>query len=117
MGLVISAILIAKKGDENSKAKDLLSADCTTNVGPMGSPPEPLSLSPEEIESLNRKLSDMRHSVNNHLTLLTTALELIRRKPDSIPRMLESMADQPQKIRDELARFSEDFERALKIER
>jgi len=77
--------------------------------------PSALSLSPEEIEKLNRKLSDMRHSVNNHLTLLTTALELIRRKPDSTPRMLESMADQPQKIRDELVQFSEDFERALKI--
>jgi hypothetical protein len=83
----------------------------------MGVPSEPLTLPPEAIEALNRKLSDARHNVNNHLTLITTALELIRRKPDSTPRMLESMADQPRKIRDELTRFSDDFEQALKINR
>jgi hypothetical protein len=84
---------------------------------PMGLPQQAVSLSPESIESLHRKLCDMRHSVNNHLTLLSTAMELFRRKPDAIPRMLDSMETQPEQIRDEIARFSEDLEAALKITR
>jgi len=81
----------------------------------MGLPQETISLSPEAVADLNQKLSDMRHSVNNHLTLVTTALELIRRKPDSIERMLESMADQPERIRNELTEFSNELEKVLKI--
>jgi hypothetical protein len=84
---------------------------------PMGLPQEAVSLSPESIEDLHRKLGDMRHSVNNHLTLLSTAMELFRRKPDAIPRMLENLVEQPVQIRDEIARFSEDLEAALKITR
>lgn len=81
----------------------------------MGLPKETIQLTPEAVADLNQKLSDMRHSVNNHLTLVTTALELIRRKPDAIERMLESMADQPERIRNELSEFSDDFEKALQI--
>ena len=81
----------------------------------MGLPKETIPLSPEAVADLNQKLSDTRHSVNNHLTLITTALELIRRKPESIERMLESMADQPERIRSELAQFSDEFEKALQI--
>ncbi len=81
----------------------------------MAVPQEPLTLSPEEVVELNRQLSDTRHNINNHLTLISTALELMRRKPEATARMLENMADQPQKIRDEIARFSDVFERALRI--
>ena len=81
----------------------------------MGLPKESVQLSPDVVAELNQKLSDTRHSVNNHLTLVTTALELIRRKPESIERMLESMADQPERIRNELSRFSDEFEKALRI--
>jgi hypothetical protein len=81
----------------------------------MGLPKETIQLTPEAVADLNRRLSDTRHSVNNHLTLVTTALELIRRKPDSIERMLESMADQPEKIRNELSEFSDAFEKTLGI--
>ena len=81
----------------------------------MGSPQENVVLTPEEVAELNRKLSDMRHSVNNHLTLVSTAMELMRRKPDSVERMLESMSEQPERIREELTHFSDEFEAALKI--
>ena len=83
----------------------------------MGLPPESVSLSPEVIESLHRKLCIMRHSINNHLTLLSTAMELFRRKPDAISQMLDSVAEQPERIRDEIARFSEELEAVLKITR
>jgi len=83
----------------------------------MGVPQENVTLSPDVIESLHRKLGDMRHSVNNHLTLLSTAMELFRRKPDAIMRMLDSMTDRPEQIRDEIARFSEELESAVKITR
>jgi len=83
----------------------------------MGLPQEAVSLSPEAIERLHSKLCDMRHSVNNHLTLLATALELFSRKPDAIPKMLDSMMEQPEQIRDEIQHFSEALETAFKITR
>jgi hypothetical protein len=81
----------------------------------MGLPQKTISLSPETIADLNRRLGDMRHNVNNHLTLVTTAMELIRRKPDSIERMLETMEDQPDRIRAELHEFSAELEKILGI--
>jgi hypothetical protein len=83
----------------------------------MGLPQESVSLTSAEVAELNRKLSELRHGVNNHLTLITTALELMRRKPDAIPRMVDNLVEQPQKIRDDLARFSEEFELVLQITR
>lgn len=44
----------------------------------MALPGEPITLSVKELEQLNRKLSDMRHDINNHLSLMVAALELIR---------------------------------------
>lgn len=76
-----------------------------------------MQLSPEAVAELHQKLGDMRHSVNNHLTLITTALELMRRKPDVIPRMMESLSDQPEKIRLEVSEYSDVFERILNIRR
>ena len=83
----------------------------------MAMPQDTVPLSPEAVADLNQRLSEARHSINNHLTLIATALELMRRKPDSATRMLASLNEQPQRIRDELARFSDDFERALQITR
>jgi hypothetical protein len=46
----------------------------------MALPTGPVTLKVEELDQLNRKLSDMRHDVNNHLSLIVAALELIRYK-------------------------------------
>ena len=46
----------------------------------MALPNGPVTLKVEELDQLNRKLSDMRHDVNNHLSLMVAALELIRYK-------------------------------------
>jgi hypothetical protein len=83
----------------------------------MGLPTQPVTLSPEAVAELNRKLSDTRHSVNNHLTLLTTALELIRRNPAAAERLVGSLVEQPAKVREEILRFSRAFEAMLGITR
>jgi len=44
----------------------------------MALPTKPVTLSVAELQELNRKLSDMRHDINNHLSLMVAALELVR---------------------------------------
>jgi hypothetical protein len=80
-------------------------------------PRQTVPLSPEQVADLNQKFADLRHNVNNHLALMVAALELIRRKPDMIDRMVNNLTEQPQKILDEIKHFSEEFERALHITR
>jgi hypothetical protein len=83
----------------------------------MGVPTNPVTLTPEQLEELNKKLSFMRHQINNHLSLIVAALELIRLKPDSRDKMLETLAQQPARITDEMAKFSAEFEQLLSITR
>jgi hypothetical protein len=83
----------------------------------MGSPTHTVTFSPEQIAELNRILSDTRHGINNHLALLTTAMELIRRDPSAAGRLVQTMADRPEMIRTELIRFSRAFEDAFGITR
>ena len=80
-------------------------------------PETPVTLNPTEVADLNRRLSEMRHNVNNLLALIVAATELIRRKPDSASRFVENLAEQPERIIDEIQRFSTEFERTLRIER
>lgn len=81
----------------------------------MAAPSHPVTLSPEEIEALSRKLSMLRHNVNNSLSLVIAATELLRRKPESANRMAETLAAQPQKIIEEIRQFAEEFDRAMKL--
>jgi hypothetical protein len=83
----------------------------------MGLPTEPVTLTVPQIAALNQKLSDMRHNVNNNLALLVAALELLRRKPDLALKMVDSMSVQPDKMNEEIQRFSVEFEKALNITR
>jgi hypothetical protein len=78
-------------------------------------PNDPVTLSVEEVAELKQLLSTMRHDVNNHLSLMMAAVELIRRKPDTVERMLKTMSDQPAKITDAVAQFASKLERALHI--
>ena len=70
-----------------------------------------------QIAELDRLLSEVRHNVQNHLALMVAALELIRRKPDAVPRVLDNILEQPQRVTDEIKRFAAEFEKALKIKR
>jgi hypothetical protein len=76
---------------------------------------EPVALSPEEIEALNKQLSTMRHNINNHLSLMMAAIELVRRKPEAAERMAGTMTEQPDKIAEAMKKFSADFELALRL--
>jgi hypothetical protein len=80
-------------------------------------PSEPVTLTPEQIDALNHLLSEVRHNVNNHLSLMTAVAEIVSRKPEMGPRMLPNLVAQPQKVTDEIRRFSTEFERLLRLEK
>lgn len=83
----------------------------------MGTPNEPVMFDPAQVEELNARLSDMRHNVNNSLSLIIAAVELVKHKPESSARMIEAIAQQPVKVIEEIRRFSDQFERAFRITR
>jgi hypothetical protein len=83
----------------------------------MGLPAEPITLSVAQVADLNHKLSEMRHNVNNNLALMVAAVELLRRKPDMAIKMADSISGQTNKMMDEIAHFSAEFEKTLGITR
>ncbi len=83
----------------------------------MGLPSQPVTLTVAELEELNGKLSTMRHDINNHLSLIMAAVELVRYKPQVAERMIATLAEQPGKIAASLTKFSTEFERAFGITR
>jgi hypothetical protein len=83
----------------------------------MGFPIQPVSLTAEQIDELNRKLSTMRHDVNNHLSLIIAALELIQHKPEVTERMLATIGQQPAKIGEAMKMFSAEFAKTLGVVR
>ena len=83
----------------------------------MALPNAPVTLSPQQVEELNQKLSQMRHDVNNHLSLIVAAVELIKYKPEMKERMTATLSEQPSKIMKEMAKFSSEFEKHFGITR
>jgi hypothetical protein len=83
----------------------------------MGLPEQPLTLSVEQIDELNKKLSAARHDINNHLSMMMAAAELIRMKPEMAPKMADRLMAQPAKITELVRKFSAEFEAALGITR
>jgi uncharacterized protein YbaP (TraB family) len=83
----------------------------------MALPTEPATLSVSEIDALNQQLALMRHDINNHLSLILAAVELIRRKPEALDRMAATLTDQPPRITEAMNRFSATLEGALNITR
>jgi hypothetical protein len=80
-------------------------------------PTEPVTLSVEQIGELNRKLSDLRHDINNYVSLTLASAELMRRRPETAERMMASLVEQPPKIITVVKQFSGDLEAALRITR
>jgi hypothetical protein len=80
-------------------------------------PDKPVTLTAEEIAELNKKLSTMRHDINNNLSLVMAAVELVRLKPDSMTRLIPTLSEQPAKISESMTRFSVEFEKAFGIKR
>lgn len=83
----------------------------------MAFPKTPVTLSPEQVEEFNKKLSKMRHDINNHLSLVVFAIEVLRSKPEMLERMTATISDQPPKIMADMTQFSADFEQVLGITR
>jgi len=83
----------------------------------MGVPEQPDQLTHDQLLELNRKLSFMRHEVNNQLSLVVAALELVRFRPEMRDKMLNTLNEQPPKIMAEITKFSAEFERTFKITR
>ena len=80
-------------------------------------PEQPVTLTVEQIAALNRQLSDMRHKINNHASLVIAAVELIRTKPAMSERMFTTLLEQPAKISHALQEFSGQFQQTFGIQR
>lgn len=76
-----------------------------------------VNLTAEQIQELNKQLSTMRHDINNCLSLVLAAAEVMRRKPEAVERMSATLNDQPRKVSDAMQKFSINFEKALGIEK
>lgn len=83
----------------------------------MGLPSQPITLKIEQVEDLNKKLSSMRHDINNHLSLMMAAVEMVKYKPDMLGRMMDNLIQQPPKITAVVAKFSDEFDKSLGITR
>ena len=83
----------------------------------MSLPTEPVTLSVEQIRELNQKLSDLRHDINNHVSVMLASTELLQRRPETAERMLVGLAEQPPKIIELITQFSHDLEAAFHITR
>lgn len=93
----------------------------TANSGtlsrPVAVPNVPVTLTPEQIAGLNKKLSHMRHEINNQLALVVAALELLRYRPEMREKMLDTVSQQTPKITAEIVKFSTEFEQTFGITR
>ena len=81
----------------------------------MALPHQPATLSAEQVAELHRQLSTMRHDINNQMSIIVAALELIRYKPDMAEKMFDTISQQPKKVGDSMTKFSAEFEKALGI--
>ena len=81
----------------------------------MALPNGPVTLSVDQVKELNDRLSTLRHDVNNYLSLIVAAAELIKFNQDMAARMSPTLAEQPAKISEEIRKFSMELEKALGI--
>ncbi|MBP9901084.1 MAG: hypothetical protein V9H26_24465 [Verrucomicrobiota bacterium] len=80
-------------------------------------PSQPVTLAVSQIEQLNQQLSNLRHDINNHLSLMLAAAEVMRRKPEAAERMSATFEDQPRKVTAAMLKFSAEFEKSLAIKK
>lgn len=59
----------------------------------------------------------MRHDINNYLTLVVAAVELLRQDSSNAPRLVGALAEQPNRISEAVKNFSHAFEHTLGIQR
>ena len=83
----------------------------------MNQPTQPVALSVEQVAELCQKLANLRHDLNNSLSLIAATVELARHRPAVSEQMWNSLAEQPRKIGDAFTQFSRDLEATLHITR
>jgi hypothetical protein len=82
----------------------------------MSFPTEPVTLSPDQVRELGQKIADLRHEVNNSLSWIAAAAEILRRHPERGPTLWEGLIKKPHRVADDVSRFSRDLEKMLRIE-
>ena len=80
-------------------------------------PGQAITLTVEQIEELNKQLSNFRHDVNNNLALIMAGLEVLKTKPHLADRMMATVREQPPKIVEALTKFAAEFDKTLGIKR
>lgn len=70
-------------------------------------------LSEAQVAELSEQLAVMRHDVNNHISLIMAAVELITRKPEAADRLAETMRGQPARVSASMKLFTAQLESAL----
>ncbi|MFM2082738.1 MAG: hypothetical protein RL380_1429 [Verrucomicrobiota bacterium] len=79
----------------------------------MALPEKTVTLTAAQAAELNRKLSTLRHDVNNQLLLIMASAELIRVKPAATDEMVENLLNQAPKITEAMSQFSRELELTL----
>jgi adenosine/AMP kinase len=80
-------------------------------------PSQPITLTVEQLTDLNKKLSTMRHDINNGLAVTIAVAELMRRKPQNAENLADSLVEQARKIGAAILTFSKEFDSASGITR
>jgi hypothetical protein len=78
-------------------------------------PKEPVTLSVERLAELEKKLAALRHNVNNSLSLIVAAAEIIRRQPERADKFWDGLIEKPHAIAESVSQFSIELEKALRI--
>lgn len=81
----------------------------------MALPNQPVTLTVQQIEELNSKLSHLRHQVNNYISIMTMAADVAQFKPEMVRKMPSIIVEQSGNIKDQVKSFSETLERMLGI--
>ncbi len=102
---------------ERSVETGLHSSLCGLMLRVMGLPTQAVTLTPEQVSDLSRRLSSMRHDINNYLSLIVAAAELIKMNAELAGRMSVTLSEQPAKISEEIRKFSAAFDDILGINR
>jgi len=81
----------------------------------MEPPLQPVTLTLMQVEELSRKLSEMRHNINNCLAVITATVEIANRKPEAGLRLMNNLTDLPSRVSEEMQKFSADWDRVCRM--
>jgi len=83
----------------------------------MALPQHPVTLTPQQVADLNKRLTLMRHDIKGFLGVQQLAAELFKFKPESGEEMVTTVLQQLPKIISACDSFTAEFERTLGITR